>query len=69
MNVHRCPTSSFIALDAGKSIPLDLKPPQGHALGIQVHGGVVYVYQNPDVPVTDEDKVRWKEATEEEWQG
>lgn len=60
---HRCPNPTFAVLEGGQSTVLDLRPPPGQALGIAVHGDVAYVFRDPDVPLTDEDQARLREAT------
>lgn len=67
MTIHRCPHPTFAVLDGGQSTTLDLRPPPGQALGIAVQGEVAYVFRDPDVPVTDEDRARYREATGETW--
>lgn len=61
--LHKCPHPTFAVLDGGQSTTLDLRPPPGQALGIAVQGEVAYVFRDPDVPVTDEDRARYREAT------
>lgn len=64
MKLHRAMTSSFMALHQGKSVPLDLRPPQGHTLGLHIHDGCVYFYRDREAGRPTEDDVqRWKEAT------
>lgn len=66
MRVIKSANPSFVVLEGGgQSTVLDLNPPAGYALGLKAHGGLVYVFRDMAVPVTEDDRARYREATGE----
>ncbi len=44
---------------------LDVYPPKGCTLGLEMHDGMLYVYRPCDVPPTELDRERWAALTTE----
>lgn len=61
--VHRCPSQTFILLPDNRV--LDLRPPPGSGLGLQVVDGVAYYYQAGELAPGDHE--RWQAATGLAW--